>query len=199
MCVFLPNFISVLSHLKLHRGERGDLSWPYWKSKKVSWFWKERSWLLPSLDLWVKFFMYIVVLRVSREKSSKMFPCGVSFSFVSDEMFFEVPSSINPSLWKISGHAPAVKHYYFCKRFHLKWLKVFWIRLCLDKCSVVCTVTYIYVLHKTNSELWHTQHSDFSGICRHIQSYLALLRHIHTCWDIINTYSGLFRHIQHPV
>ena len=34
----------------------------------------------------------------------------------------------------------------------------------------------------------------FSGMRRHIRSYSALLRHIHSYWDIIKTYSGLFRH-----
>ena len=50
----------------------------------------------------------------------------------------------------------------------------------------------------------HTQNSGifsflfFSGMFQHIQSYLALLRHIHTYWDI-KAYSDLFRHIQQPV
>ena len=33
----------------------------------------------------------------------------------------------------------------------------------------------------------------FSGVCRHIQSYSALLRHIHAYRDIIKAYSGLLR------
>ena len=32
----------------------------------------------------------------------------------------------------------------------------------------------------------------FPGICWHIQSYLALSRHIHAYWVIINIHSGLF-------
>ena len=60
-------------------------------------------------------------------------------------------------------------------------------------------MTFYYVLHLTHSEFWHIQHSVFSGIYRHIQSYSALLRHIHAYWDIIKAYSGLFRHIQHLV
>ena len=43
------------------------------------------------------------------------------------------------------------------------------------------------------------QHCSFSGICRYIQSYSSLLRHIHTSWEIIKACSGLFRHIQHQV
>ena len=36
---------------------------------------------------------YFFVLRASRKKNTKMFPCGVSFSCVFDvfEMFIEVP------------------------------------------------------------------------------------------------------------
>ena len=85
---------------------------------------------------------------------------------------------------------------------HLKCLTVFWIRICLDNCSVICTMTLCYALYQTHSEFWHIQHSVFSGICRHIQLYSALLRHIdafHAYWHIIKAYSGLFRHIQHPV
>ena len=39
----------------------------------------------------------------------------------------------------------------------------------------------------------------YSGICLHIQSYLALLRHVYAYRDIIKAYSDLFRHIQYPV
>ena len=60
-------------------------------------------------------------------------------------------------------------------------------------------MTLCYVQHQTHSEFWHIQHSVFSGICRHIHSRSALLRHIHWYSNIINTYSGLFSHIQHPV
>ena len=75
---------------------------------------------------------------------------------------------------------------------HLKCLTVFWIRLCLDNCSVIFTVTLCHVLHQTHSEFWHIQHPAFSDIYRRIQSYSALLRHIDDYWDIIKAYSGLF-------
>ena len=82
------------------------------------------------------------------------------------------------------------------KKFHFKCLTMFSIRLCLDNCSLICTVTFCYVLHRTHSEFYHIQHSAFSGLCWHIQSYSALLRHIHAYWDSINAYSGLLRDIQ---
>ena len=42
------------------------------------------------VHLWVKFSIQNVVLRISRRKISKMFPCGASFSCIFDEMFIEV-------------------------------------------------------------------------------------------------------------
>ena len=96
---------------------------------------------------------------------------------------------------KISGCAPTLRHYSFCKTLHFfKCFTMFWIRLCLNNCSVNCTVILCYVLHQTHSEFWHIQHSVFSGIYQHIESYSASLRHIHAYWDIIKAYSGLLRH-----
>ena len=60
-------------------------------------------------------------------------------------------------------------------------------------------MTFWYVLHETHSEFCDIQHSVFSDLCWHIQSYSALLRHIHTYWDTIKAYSGLLKHIQYPV
>ena len=40
---------------------------------------------------WVKSFIQNVVLRVTRRKSSKIFPCGASLSCVFDERFIKVP------------------------------------------------------------------------------------------------------------
>ena len=40
--------------------------------------------------LWVKFSVHSVVVRVSRRKNTKMFPCKISFSCVIDEVFIEV-------------------------------------------------------------------------------------------------------------
>ena len=83
----------------------------------------------------------------------------------------------------------------FCKTLPLKCLAAFWIRLCLDNWSVICTVILCYVLHQTHSEFSYIQHSVFSGICRHIQSYSALLRYIHAYWDITQAYSGIFQQL----
>ena len=56
--------------------------------KKCPDFWKKG---LDCVYTWVKFSIQNVVLRVSRRKNSKMFPCGASFSIVIDQIFIEVP------------------------------------------------------------------------------------------------------------
>ena len=37
------------THRRSTPGERRGIHCPFWKSKKVSWFWRERPWLCPSL------------------------------------------------------------------------------------------------------------------------------------------------------
>ena len=103
-----------------------------------------------------------------------------------------------PLPWKISCYAPTLKHYSFCKTLYLKCLTVFWIRLCLNNCSMICAVTLCYVLYQTHSEPWHIQHFVFSGRCWHIHSYSALLRHIHAYWVIFQAYSGIFSTLCNP-
>ena len=101
--------------------------------------------------------------------------------------------------WKLSGCSPVLRHYYFCKTFHLKCLTVFWIRLCPGNYSVNCTTTFCYVLHQTHSKLsCHIQHSVFSGICPHNQSYSALVSHIYAYWDFIKAYSALCLILAYP-
>ena len=60
----------------------------FWKSKKLYWF-------------WIKFSIQNVVLLPSRRKSSEMFPCGVFFCCVFDDMFIEVPY-FHETSWKIA-------------------------------------------------------------------------------------------------
>ena len=71
--------------------------------------------------------------------------------------------------------------------------------LCLSNCSVN-SVTLCYVLHqKTHSEkFWHIQHPVSSGIRQHIKSYSALLKHIHSYWDIVKGYPGIFSTLCNP-
>ena len=69
------------------------------------------------VHLWVKFYIQNVVLRVSKKRNSKKFPCGTFFSCV---FFFD---KISPTL-KITCRLPAFRHYPFCKMLHLKCLTV---------------------------------------------------------------------------
>ena len=120
-----------------------------------------------------------------------MFLCGHSFPCVFDKC----PSFTNtlPSLaLRISGCAPALRHISLCKTLHYKCSTVFWIRLCLDNYSVICTVTIdaLYCIR-------HIQNSVFSEIWRifnYIQRYEGIFTHIKTLLRYIHiqTYSGIF-------
>ena len=134
-----------------------------------------------------------------------MFPCGALFSGVFNEIVIEVPQfhKCHPTLsWKISGCAPALIYYFFSKSHYLNCLTVFWIRLCLDICLVICIMTLCYVLHQTHSEyFWHIQYSVFSGIWRHIQAYsllLSIFTHIETLLSHILTYLAIFITLCNP-
>ena len=48
----------------------------------------------------------------------------------------------------------------------VKTLTVFGIRIYLDNCSVICTVTLGYVLRQTNSEFWFNQKLCLFGYIR---------------------------------
>ena len=115
-----------------------------------------------------------------------MFPCGTSFfGAFSQDLYWNalVPQTYPFLSWKISGCAPAFRHYSFCELLHFNCLTVLWIRLCLDNCSVICAITLCHVLHQAHSK---------------IQSWSALLRHIHAYWDIIYAYSSLFSTLSSP-
>ena len=146
-------------------------------------FWKKAP---DCVHLSVKFSIQNVALRASWRKISKIFPCRTSFSSVFDKIFIEMPKFQKPSPRLALKYS--VLNVWQCSE-----------SVCFDNCLVICTVTLCYVLHQTYSELWHIQHWYFLGICWHIQSYLAVLKHNHASWDINKAYSGLFRHIEHPV
>ena len=76
--------------------------------KKVPWFWKKKG---PyCVHPWVEYAIQNIVLRVSRRKSSKMFPWGVFFLVYLTKSLLTCPNSIKPPLpWKISSCAPAKK------------------------------------------------------------------------------------------
>ena len=58
------------------------------------------------VHLWVKFSIENIILRVSRRKNSKKFPCGAFFVLLM-KCLSKCPNSTKPLLpWKISGCAP---------------------------------------------------------------------------------------------
>ena len=65
----------------------------------------------------------------------------------------------------------------------IKCLTVFWMCLCLNKCSVICTVTLCYVLHQKH--LYCVKVLEYSVLCfsMYIQSF-----------SIIEAYSLMLRH-----
>ena len=78
----------------------------------------------------------------------------------------------------------------FAKRSILNVWQYSKFALSLNNFSVICEVTLCYLLHLRYSGFSHIQNSIYSGICRHIQTYLALLSHIHAYWGIIKAYSA---------
>ena len=89
----------------------------------------------------IKFFIQNVVLRVPRKKFQNVSLQGLFLVFLM-KCLCKCPSSTKTLLpWNISGCAPALRRYSICKTLHLKCLTVFWIRFCLNNCSVISTVT----------------------------------------------------------
>ena len=58
---------------------------PFWKSRKSTLILKK------SVHPWITLSIQNVVLRVTRRKSSQIFPYGTFFSCVFNEIFIEVP------------------------------------------------------------------------------------------------------------
>ena len=85
------------------------------------------------VNLWVKFFIQNIVLKTSRRKNTKMFPCGTLFFLCYWLNFYQSALVLQISFlpWKISGCAPASIHYSLCKMLHLKFLTVLWIYVLL--------------------------------------------------------------------
>ena len=150
--------------------------------------------------------MHRLATREKRKKKRKNVPCRVSFSCIFwQKVWWSAlvphPRSLknfwlHTCTWALSLFA---RHTILNVRQCSDYVRQCFECLFLHRCSVICAVTFIRcILHQTHSEFWHIQ-DFFPSLCWHIQSYSALLRDIHAYWDIIKVYSGLFRHIQHPV
>ena len=105
------NRLLVAFTLQLTRPAKRELGRAYpalfWKSKKVSWFLGGKA----LIHLWVKFSIKNVILRVSRRKKSKTFPCSCSAFFLVflTKCLSGYPNSTKlPLPWKISSYAPAL-------------------------------------------------------------------------------------------
>ena len=92
-------------------------------------------------------------------------PCIVKTVFKHFQRYFRVIDAYSATLtlpWKFSGCMTTFRYYSFCRMLHIKYLAVPWTRLCLDNCSVICTVTLSYILHQTHSELWNQHHYGYN-------------------------------------
>ena len=115
-----------------------------------------------------------------------MFTSRAIFGVLRRNQKAQFPQTLHslPSARKISGCIPALWRYSFFKKLHLKFLTVFWIRFCLDNCSVNC-----YVLHQIHSEFWHIQHCFFS----YMLIYSNILSVSEGYWHICGHYQGILR------
>ena len=133
------------------RGDRGQVSTALFENRKVYFDFGEKI-LIASI-----FGLNFLVKR-------KLCSCVVFYLCFWRNVYRSALVPPNLPALKTSGCTPAFRYYSFCKMLHIKYLTVFWIRLYLDKCSVICTVTLSYILHQTHSEFWHIQSSIYSGI-----------------------------------
>ena len=78
------------AHRRATGREKGSLPCRFLELKKLSWFLKERPWCIHP---WVKFSIQNIVLRVSRRKNSKLFPCGPLFLVFLTKSLLKYPSS----------------------------------------------------------------------------------------------------------
>ena len=121
-----------------------------------------------------------------------MFLCRAFFLVFLMKYLSKFLSSMKPSLpWKFLATS-ALRYDTFYKTFHLKWLTVFWILLCLDNGSVICTVTFWYLLDQIHLELCLFRYTQaYSSIFSIIKAYSHILRHIKAYSGIFNTLSNL--------
>ena len=130
------------------------------------------------IHLWVKFSIQNVVLRISRRKNSKMFPCCFPFLCFWRNVYWSalVPCNLLcPEIFLVARLHSGIILFAKCS---ISYVWQCFEYVCLDNCPVICTLTLCYVLHQIHSESWHIPNSAYSGTCKHIQAYSSLLRHI---------------------
>ena len=106
------------------RRERRRHPMPFLENRKKCPDFGKRPWLCPSFHSKCNF---NVILG---EKLPNLSLRNFSFLVFLMKCLSKCPNSRRlPLPWKISGCAPALRHYSFGKTLHLKCLTVFWIRL----------------------------------------------------------------------
>ena len=111
-----------------------------------------------------------IVLRISKRKNSKKYSLqGLFFLCFWQNVYRSavIPTSLT---WKISSWAPALRHYSFCKMFHLNWKCSECV--CRDNNAVICAVTLCCVHHQTLRIL------VYLGLCffRYVSTYSIISR-----------------------
>ena len=146
------------------------------------------SWVAPFtttyyVHLWVRFSIQNVVLRVSGRKNSKIFPCGVSFSCVFDEIFTKFHQFHKPPF-------PPCPEKFLVPHLH-SGIILFAKRSILNIWQLLSNLYSDLMLYTASDTFRILANSAlcFLCICRNIQSYSLLMRHI-------QVYETLLRHIQ---
>ena len=100
-------------------GERGEASPSFfWKLKKGTLILEQKG---PDfIQLWVKFSIEAIVLRVSRKKKAKCFPAGLFLLAFIKEIFITVPwfhqtSPAMKNVWLCGCNLTKLQNYSFCK------------------------------------------------------------------------------------
>ena len=151
-------------------GLEGDFPFFFWQSEKVSWFSKIG---LNCVHLWVESSIQNLVLRVSRKKSFKMFPCK-SFSLVFlKKSLSKCPNfTKRPLLWKITAWTPedlniSQFHVHICRSSRskmfvklgaLKSFTVFWIKKRLQRRCFLFPCEYCKFLKEQLFIEYHRNH-----------------------------------------
>ena len=99
----------------------------------------------------------------------------------------------------VDAYSTTIRHFSFCKMLHLTCLTMFKIRLFLDNCLVISTVTLCYVLHQTHSDSGIFRTIETIHLFRYIQVYSSIVSIIKVYSGIIKVYLRLFRPIQNPL
>ena len=144
-------------------GGRGEVSPAlFWKSKKSALIFGKKGPVI--VHLCVEYSIQNVVLRVSRRKNSKNFPCRAHFFLVFlAEFLSKYPNSVKcPLPWKISGNAPVifgqlVLHWRHAYALNVQWQRFMPMRIHRkSNLQIICTYRWGTYLGHVNDVLGKT-------------------------------------------